>query len=516
MKEASLTSSTSSESDQAVVLFYQYFALSSSSSSPPDQTFETWWKDAKRSVETLHDHQQRICTDLNLTGRVLIAEEGINGTVAGSRDNVEAYIHEMKKYHHPQELLSNRLDDNNKEAKRQRPSDGDCLFRNVDWKTSFVKGNKNVSGNDSVKPLFPDLKICIVKEIVSTGGLVDVHDIPVETGRHLSPEEFHEMLTAYASEENHGKVNDNTDNKLPPIALIDVRNTFEHNIGHFVNPQTGEKALNPEMTTFSSFDKFCQQHADDLKDKQVLMYCTGGIRCEKASVMLKRKGVNNVAQLSGGIHRYLERYGKDGFFKGLNFTFDKRVAIKPDMSSQRTSLDDGKSESSSKAEYEVVGTCVECTAPFDELDGSRVCTVCRDLVLVCCDCQSSLLEYHCSRHAAWKDCYFSFLEVFDSEQLCEQKLKLEKIRESLELLPNTKNTRRALARQIDKVEQRISELDTGKVTVQNNAPRRCRSCLEPNGVCDGRCWGFWKASSSSSFTLDKGIQKGRRSHQCPL
>lgn len=81
--------------------------------------------------------------------------------------------------------------------------------------------------------------------------------------------------------------------------------------------------------------------------------------------MLKRKGVENVAQLSGGIHRYLERYGNDGFFKGLNFTFDKRVAMLPDMSSQRISLKDAaEPETNDMVEYEMVGKCVGCEAPF--------------------------------------------------------------------------------------------------------------------------------------------------------
>jgi hypothetical protein len=195
--------------------------------------------------------------------------------------------------------------------------------------------------------------------------------------------------------------------------------------------------------------------------------------------MLKRKGVSNVAQLSGGIHRYLERYGKDGFFKGLNFTFDKRVAVKPDMSSQCLSFNTVEELSRDAEEtYEVVGKCVECATPFvsmtnrhssalfpccdsyhccpdarsqDELDGGRVCTVCRDLVLVCPKCQSSLREYHCSRHAAWKESYFSFLEVYDLNELQEQLSNLQNLRDSLEPKTSFKNTRRALTRQMDKV-----------------------------------------------------------------
>jgi UPF0176 protein len=261
---STISSDNAADTDQAVVLFYHYFA-----SLDPDSNFETWWKDVKTSVEKLYQHQTRICQELGLTGRILIAEEGINGTVAGRRRHVECYIQEMVEYEQEQELVDEIDDTNQTESQRLN---GRRFFRKVDWKTSFVKTSIKNDKNE-VEPLFPDLKISIVKEIVSTGGVVKVQDIPSETGKHLSPEEFHEILSSCTSVENQGAANQKI--KGPPIVLIDVRNTFEHDIGHFVHPQTGEKAMNPEMTTFSSFDKFCLQHAEDLKGKQVLMYCTG-------------------------------------------------------------------------------------------------------------------------------------------------------------------------------------------------------------------------------------------------
>jgi hypothetical protein len=248
---------------------------------------------------------------------------------------------------------------------------------------------------------------------------------------------------------------------------------------------------------------------------------SGGIRCEKASVMLKRRGVQDVNQLSGGIHRYLERYGKDGHFKGINFTFDKRVAMKPcpsplvpssvssqekDKGNNSTALDG--IDSSSSCDYDVVGRCVECTTPYDELCGSRLCTVCRDLVLVCPTCQKSLREYHCQRHSVWKLCYFTFLEIFDIEQLTNQLIALKAFH--TELLPATKqkNVRRTLARQIEKVEAQIQDIKAGKTTVRPNAPKRCRYCLEPNTICNGLCWGFWKTSNANSSKLDDGENGG--------
>ena len=188
-------------------------------------------------------------------------------------------------------------------------------------------------------------------------------------------------------------------------------------------------------------------------------------------------------QLQGGIHRYLEKFGNDGYYKGLNFVFDQRVAMKP---------------SPNEPQNDVVGRCVECSAPFDEICGSRVCTVCRDLVLVCPQCQSNLREYHCRRHSSWKKFYFTFLEVFDEQELNEQKRQLHEKRESLQPASNHKNMRRTLARQIEKIEKHIAKLKSGEESVNRDAPRRCRTCMETKSVCDGLCWGFWKTKAASA------------------
>ena len=153
---------------------------------------------------------------------------------------------------------------------------------------------------------------------------------------------------------------DNDTKQKKEVVLIDVRNTFEHAIGHFIHPTSNRVALdgntqsdnkdmddasttkattsntttatdspttpaiNPNTVTFSHFDStFCSQYSESLTDKQVLMYCTGGIRCVKTSAMLKQRGVEDVSHLSGGIHRYLEKYGKDGFYKGKVFVFSR-------------------------------------------------------------------------------------------------------------------------------------------------------------------------------------------------
>lgn len=431
----------------AIVLFYKYFLPSDY---PILHSYPRYYD------QRLQQFLKEICVRLGMRGRVLVAVEGINGTLSAPNSTVlRQYITAMEQF----ELVRDCGSPPDC-AYESHYTEGSpvCLFEGIDWKES-------VDEHGIMEP-FPDLKVSVVKEIINSGGTLLVEDIPKFGGRHLTPQQFHEAL------ENH-----------PDAVLIDVRNTFEYEIGHFVNPKSSQPAINPEMVTFSSFDSvFCKRNADALKDKKVLMFCTGGIRCEKASAMLKKRGVQDVSQLAGGIHRYLEAFGDEGFFQGRNFVFDQRVAVKP--SECKPTNEPPKDI--------VVGRCVECDAPFDEICGSRLCTVCRDLVLVCPHCQDKLREYHCRRHAGWKACYFTFLEIYDAEQLLNQHNELEQLRKSLVPACSYKNVRKTLSRQIDRVVQRLDNLQSGAAVAEKDAPRRCRTCMEPNYICDGRCWGFWR------------------------
>ena len=199
--------------------------------------------------------------------------------------------------------------------------------------------------------------------------------------------------------------------------------------------------------------------------------------------MLRKRGVNDVSQLQGGIHRYLQEYGDKGLFRGKNFVFDQRV----------TAMDSSSSS--------VVGKCVECAAPYDEISGSRLCTVCRDLVLVCPNCQANLREYHCRRHSVWKHCYFTFLDIYGADELQSQLEQLEGHRESLIPAGDYKNMRRTLMKQITKVNTRLKKLESGEAEVDRESPRRCRTCMKTNNECDGRCWGFWKQASTGELNI---------------
>ena len=474
---------------ESIVLFYKYFSPS---------VDPLWHQHASSSnyyATKMLDWQRDLGKRLGLKGRLALSVEGINGTLSALNATVlQEYVTEMEHF----ELLrdfglppgSDRDDGNSTTTDADggvpaSPSENTVvshhLFADMDWKMST-----NPKGQ--ILEPFPDLKISWVDEIVGSGSSIGAADLDVWGGRHLTPQEFHQTLQ-----------------DCPDAVLIDVRNSFEYRIGHFVHPHTHQDAINPDTTTFSTFDShFCQRHADSLRHKKVLLYCTGGIRCEKASAMLRKRGVDDVSQLKGGIHRYLEEFHRDeSCFRGLNFVFDQRVAMEPLDRLQDHELTFSYSTSlttpillPAASSRDVVGVCLECDAPFDEYCGSRICTVCRDLVLVCPSCRFRLWEYHCTRHTAWKSCYYTFLERFNVADLTEQQSQLEA------LLTNagqghSKNVRKTLTRQIDKVVARITALEAGTAVAIPDAPRRCRTCSEPSEACDGKCWGFWKTAHSA-------------------
>lgn len=233
--------------------------------------------------------------------------------------------------------------------------------------------------------MFPDLRVREVKELVGTGGLFS--EIPVsETGVGLlTPQQFHrevEKLLEKQKEQEDASM----ETSEPDTVLLDVRNHIEYNIGHF------DGATDPETRVFSQFPAYVRKTLPKLKGKKILMYCTGGIRCEKASAYIRKQleavgdveGAQNVHHLHGGIHKYLQAYPDGGLFKGLNYVFDSRNALAPEV---------GQSE--------VVGKCVECQTDYDQLQNMKdKCIVCRDNVLICSQCRINLREKAKKLHAA--------------------------------------------------------------------------------------------------------------------
>lgn len=240
-----------------VILFYKYVEVASPEASKAEQ--------------------DALCKQLGLVGRILISEEGINATLSSaSKEHIDQYI----------AFLCNH---------------DVFAMKTEDFKHSF---------HASATAPFCELIIKYVREIVSTGGVVDRPNMDAsdEERGYLTPQQFHEaMQDAVANKDN--------------TVVLDVRAHKEFLVGHF------ENAVDPEVKNFSEYYAFLQNRLDEMKNKKVLMYCTGGIRCEKASNFLRSKGLEDVHHLKGGIHKYLEAYQDGGFFKGKNFVFDKRYVV---------------------------------------------------------------------------------------------------------------------------------------------------------------------------------------------
>jgi len=294
----------------------------------------------------------------------------------------------------------------------------------------------------------------VESEIVSSGAAMRDVD-PRNGGQHLTPHEFHEVLKGMDPSET---------------ALLDVRNHYEVNIGHFPH------AIDPKTKTFMEWSEYVDKNIDTLRSKPggVLMYCTGGIRCEKASAYLKARGVENVRQLKGGIHRYLEAFpsADECLFRGKNFVFDQRGG-----EAQRGGRED-----------DVVGRCERCAAPFDKVTHDRVCSVCRDLVVCCDQCHEQMKgECYCREHAWLEGAFCADPSRYSLEELVRQQEALEgHVKKLLEEGPKAnRKRRRTLNKQLQLLQKAIStrqDVAVGQTVVGEEVPGgycpacRCRNC----------------------------------------
>ncbi|NXV82347.1 TSTD2 protein, partial [Atlantisia rogersi] len=192
-----------------------------------------------KDPEKLCAWQKALCQHLHLTGKVRVASEGINGTVGGSKVATSLYI----------------------EVMLSQP-----LFKDILCQEDF----KSSAGGAHC---FPDLRVGVFKEIVPMG--IDPKIVSYkETGTHLSPQEFHREVEQYLSQASQGQSN---------TILLDCRNFYESKIGHF------QGCLAPDIRKFSYFPSYVDENLELFKNKRVLMYCTGGIRCERGSAYLRSK-----------------------------------------------------------------------------------------------------------------------------------------------------------------------------------------------------------------------------------
>jgi UPF0176 protein len=224
-----------------VILFYKYIAIA--------------------DAESFAVEQRELCGSLRLKGRILIASEGINGTLAGPEESVNRYVASLR---------------------------ADARFADIEIK---------VSAGDA--GTFPKLVVKVRSEIVT----LNAGRIMPDKDNQLSPGEWKRMM-----EED------------PDAVPLDIRNRFESAAGKF------ENAVVCDIEHFRELPQYVDQ-LESLKTKTVLMYCTGGIRCEKASALLRSKGFKNVFQLHGGIAAYQEQFGNE-HWQGECFVFDQRMTVR--------------------------------------------------------------------------------------------------------------------------------------------------------------------------------------------
>jgi len=264
--------------------------------------------------KALVDAQRSLCQKLGLRGRIIIATEGINGTLGGSEEAIELY---------------------------KKTMNADPQFVDIDYKES------NGSKND-----FPRLTVKHKNEIVRLD--IASENAPIkDRGEYLTPQEFHAKLTQ----------------KNPNLVLLDARNAYESRIGTFVG------AVTPSIKTFRELPTYLDTHKEQFKNKEVIMFCTGGVRCERATAYVKKQHIaTKVYHLKGGIHRYLEAY-PDGFFRGKNFVFDGRMAM--------------------ATNNDCLTQCDTCTTPYDTYSHCQY-QPCHNLIIQCPSCQNSL-NHCCSK-----------------------------------------------------------------------------------------------------------------------
>ena len=217
--------------------------------------------------------KKTLCENLNLRGRILISRHGLNGTVGGDIDDLKAYIRATKQY----------------------PGFRDTVFK---W-------------SDGAREDFPRMSVKSRRELVGFKNVDDEFEVDengvVGGGMHLKPQEVNELVEAYGDD----------------VVFFDGRNAHEAKIGKFKDAIVPDTRTSRDFIAELESDKY-----DDIKDKKVITYCTGGVRCEVISAMMKKRGFKEVYQIDGGIVKYGEAYGDDGLWEGALRVFDGRMTVK--------------------------------------------------------------------------------------------------------------------------------------------------------------------------------------------
>jgi len=263
--------------------------------------------------EAIRLWQWTLCDSLGLKGRIIISKHGINGTVGGPLSAVKKYIRATKEW----------------------PG-----FKDIDFKWSEGTGDD-----------FPRLAVRVRDELVSFGAPQDLHvdeSGVVNGGPHLSPAQVNELVETRGDE----------------VVFFDGRNAFEAEIGRFKN------AVVPDVETTHDFVKVLESGAyDHLKEKPIVTYCTGGVRCEVLSSLMLQRGFQEVYQVEGGIVRYGEAFGNEGLWEGSLFIFD------------------GRMNQEFGPNTKVISSCERCAAPTTQYYNCAN-LACRQLILLCESCST--------------------------------------------------------------------------------------------------------------------------------
>lgn len=286
---------------QKILLYYKFTPL-------PDPKAVMLW-------------QRSLCQSLNLRGRILVSEHGLNGTVGGEIDDLKAYIKATKQYEN---------------------------FKDTVFKWS-----------DGGREDFPRLSVKVRRELVGFKNSDDEFTVDekgvVGGGKHLKPRQVHEMIEKYGDD----------------VVFFDGRNAHEAKVGKFKN------AVVPNTNTSRDFIKELESDKyNTIKNKKVITYCTGGVRCEVISAMMKKRGFDDVYQIDGGIVKYGEEFGDSGMWEGALRVFDDRMIVKfsPDA--------------------KTIGKCTHCQGKTSNFENCSH-TECNELVLICQDCkQNPELLFH--------------------------------------------------------------------------------------------------------------------------
>jgi len=246
-------------------------------------------------LETLRENFRSLMLKHQLNGTIYVCHEGVNIALTGNIDDMKNFQSELAE---------------------------DERFQNIFFKESFSKERP-----------FQKVVVKIKPEVIAMG--IENIDVSQGEGTHLEPEEFKQWL----------------DQNDQDVVVLDTRNHYEFNAGTFAN------AINPNIETFKEFPEFVDSLPEEYKEKKVVIFCTGGVRCEKAAPMMKQKGFKNIYQIHGGILNYLEKCG-GAHWHGDCFVFDDRIAVNADLKETGARVCD-KCHNAVAAEYDACPYCVK-------------------------------------------------------------------------------------------------------------------------------------------------------------